>query len=232
MSSRLPARLGSERSTPSRVNPARTSTRSDSGLRRRRRGPRPARSRLRTSIRRGSGRSAWRFLAAGLGEQPVADLDLAELAVDLVEVAAAEDLSRLGIGDEEREKRALLHPFRQSLRHDRSQGVLVECRHVGPAADVRVLESGRDRRGILGRREPEEGRRDGRLRPESRAAATGRQTCARSLSPRPERQRTISSASRSSTRASACAGSSAGRIPSVSASRRNAASASWSVACR
>ncbi len=57
-------------------------------------------------------------------------------------------------------------------------------------------------------------------------------TCARSLSPRPERQRTTSSASRSSTRASAWAGSSAGRIPSVSASRRKAASASSSVACR
>ena len=54
-------------------------------------------------------------------------------------------------------------------------------------------------------------------------------TSARSLSPRPERQRTISSASRSSTRASACEGSSAGMIPSVRVRRRNASSASSSV---
>ena len=44
-------------------------------------------------------------------------------------------------------------------------------------------------------------------------------TSARSLSPRPERQTTTSSASRSSARASACELSSAGMIPSVSASR-------------
>ena len=45
----------------------------------------------------------------------------------------------------------------------------------------------------------------------------------------PERQTTTSSASRSSVRASACELSSAGMIPSVSASRWNAASASSSV---
>ena len=54
-------------------------------------------------------------------------------------------------------------------------------------------------------------------------------TSARSLSPRPERQTTTSSASRSSVRASACELSSAGMIPSVSARRWNAASASSSV---
>ena len=52
----------------------------------------------------------------------------------------------------------------------------------------------------------------------------------RSLSPRPERQTTITSPSSSAARASAWAGSSAGMIPSVSASRRKASSASSSVA--
>src|SRR6185312_2377103 len=57
-------------------------------------------------------------------------------------------------------------------------------------------------------------------------------TVARSLSPRPERPTRITSASSSSARASACAGSSAGMIPSRSARRWNAASASSSVAGR
>src|SRR5262249_41160093 len=54
-------------------------------------------------------------------------------------------------------------------------------------------------------------------------------TSARSLSPRAERQTSTSSASRSSARASAWELSSAGMIPSVSARRWNAASASSSV---
>ncbi len=58
--------------------------------------------------------------------------------------------------------------------------------------------------------------------PRRRRQAHRASTCARSLSPRPERQTTIRSASRSSARASACDGSSAGTIPSVRASRWNA----------
>ena len=54
----------------------------------------------------------------------------------------------------------------------------------------------------------------------------------RSLSPRPDRQTTITSPSSSPARARACAGSSAGMIPSVSASLLNATRASSSVAAR
>src|SRR5262245_14693347 len=57
-------------------------------------------------------------------------------------------------------------------------------------------------------------------------------SCARSLSPRPESPTRINSASRSRARASACAGSSAGRMPSVRARSWNAPSASSSFATR
>src|SRR5262249_42596705 len=54
-------------------------------------------------------------------------------------------------------------------------------------------------------------------------------TSSRSLSPRPDRQTSTSSASRSSARASACELSSAGMMPSVLVNRWNASSASSSV---
>ena len=164
---------------------------------------------------------------AAAGQQPVADLDAAPLVVVVVQGDPTDDRAASFHDDERAEVPGRLHG-RQIALHEGAQLELRQRRQPCLAADIGIGERGRDHGDVL-----EDGRPDQEL-VDPKAATRERQahrasTSARSLSPRPERQTAISSASVSSARARACDDSSAGTMPSVRQRRWKAASASSSV---